>query len=277
MNYNKKQRYLQIAKLLATKAGGIHRKYFGKPFTVESKSTGIDLVTEADLKADSAIRRYLYKHCPDDILMTEETFEEGQAIDLSHTWVVDPLDGTTNFAHHMPHFAVSIAYFENGEPQVGVVYDPIKKELFSAIEGGGAFLNDTPILPSMCDDIAKSLLVSGFPYDSATNPSNNLETFVRIKKLCHGVRSFGAAALDLCYVACGRFDGYWEIRLSPWDVAAGALIASEAGVKVSDLAPEDAKAPAKFAQRSVDILATATSNLHEQVHAAVFEKISVKA
>jgi myo-inositol-1(or 4)-monophosphatase len=151
------------------------------------------------------------------------------------TWYIDPLDGTTNFAHKLPIFSVSIAYAKAGELTYGVVYDPMSDEMFTAERGQGAWVNGEPISVGNAVELSNSLLVTGFPYDRFVNPDNNLEYFNRFALQVQGIRRLGSAALDLCFVACGRVDGFWEIRLEPWDLAAGTLIAREAGALVTKL------------------------------------------
>ncbi len=149
--------------------------------------------------------------------------------------MIDPLDGTTNFAHGYPFFCVSIALEQNGQVALGVVYNPISDELFYAVRGEGAFLNDEKIHVSMVESINESLMATGFPPDTRHSPINNMSEFKTLTDMSHGVRRDGSAALDLCYVACGRIDAFWERKLAPWDVAAGSLIVEEAGGKVSNL------------------------------------------
>ena len=193
----------------------------------------IDLVTEIDKRAEAFLLDAIQKQYRGHMVVAEESGvldgEEG------HVWYVDPLDGTVNYAHGIPIFSVSLAYEESGAMQLGVVYDPMREELFSAQRGKGAWLNGKPIQVSDTTDLAKSLLVTGFPYDTWDNPENNLDHFARFSKRTRGVRRLGAAALDLCYVAAGRFDGYWEIRLQSWDVAAGGLIVAEGGGVITNL------------------------------------------
>jgi myo-inositol-1(or 4)-monophosphatase len=149
--------------------------------------------------------------------------------------VIDPLDGTTNFAHRLPVFAVSIGLVVGGRPVLGVVLDPVRGDLFTASAGGGARLDGRQVRVSSVDDLGRSLLATGFPYDIRDSPVNNLDHFQNFCLRAQAVRRCGSAALDLCYLACGRFDGFWELKLKPWDVAAGALIVTEAGGRVSDL------------------------------------------
>jgi myo-inositol-1(or 4)-monophosphatase len=194
----------------------------------------IDLVTDVDRSAEDLILRQIQRRFPDDRIVAEESGElPGQEC---CTWYVDPLDGTVNFAHGLPFFSVSIGYAEHGELRMGVVFAPIQEECFTAELGSGAWLNGKPIRASNVRELGKSLLVTDFPYDIRSNPDNNLDLYANFSLCSQGVRRLGSAALDLSYVAAGRFDGYWEVRLSPWDLAAGALIAREAGATVSDLA-----------------------------------------
>jgi myo-inositol-1(or 4)-monophosphatase len=163
--------------------------------------------------------------------------EESGALqgDPDHVWYIDPLDGTVNYAHGIPFFSVSIAYQEKGELVLGVVYDPLREECFTAEAAKGAWLNGKPIRPSSATDLGHCLLTTGFPYSIRTNPNNNLDHYARLSLLTQGVRRLGSAALDCCYVACGRLDGYWENEIAPYDVAAGALIARQAGAVVTNL------------------------------------------
>jgi myo-inositol-1(or 4)-monophosphatase len=165
--------------------------------------------------------------------MSEESgVTQGNA---EHSWYVDPLDGTVNYAHRIPLFSISIGYAHKGLMQLGVVYDPMRDEMFSAERGKGASLNGQPIHVSDTTELQKSLLVTGFPYDAWDTEHDNFANFIRFAKLTQGVRRLGSAALDACYVAAGRFDGFWELSLKPWDVAGGGLIAEEAGARVSNI------------------------------------------
>ncbi len=223
---------LEEMALLARQAGVILRQGFGQPHQISHKSQRIDLVTEVDRRSEAFLVDQIRRHFPGQRILAEEGGEwEGQG----GLWLIDPLDGTVNYAHGVPIFAVSLAYAEAGQVRLGVVYDPLRDECFAAEQGRGAWLNGQPLRVSATTDLAASLLVTGFPYDIWTNPENNLEHFARFALRTRGVRRLGSAALDLCYVAAGRFDGYWEIRLQPWDVAAGGLIAAEAGAVVTNL------------------------------------------
>jgi myo-inositol-1(or 4)-monophosphatase len=213
---------------MARGAGDLLRRGLGRA-TVEHKGT-LELVTEFDRAAERFIVDRVAAEFPDDGLLAEEgSRRAGKA----WQWYIDPLDGTTNFAHGLPHFAVSIAAAQDGDLAFGVVYDPMRDEMFRAVRGGGASLNDRPLMVSPARDLSRSLLVTGFPYDLRENPDNNLDLFAHLARRSLAVRRFGSAALDLAYVAAGRFDGYWELRLAPWDVAAGIVLVREAGGTVS--------------------------------------------
>lgn len=210
----------------------ISRPGFEQAHTVKYKSL-IDLVTDVDLRSEAFLLGEIRQRFPDHRIIAEESGRsEGSAC---CEWLVDPLDGTVNYAHGVPIFSVSIAYLENGLAQIGAVYDPMQDECFSAERGQGAYLNDLPIRPATADTLEKSLLVTGFPYETHTIQDNNLKEYARFALLSQGVRRLGSAALDLCYTAAGRFDGYWELFLKPWDVAAGTLIAEEAGATVTSI------------------------------------------
>ncbi len=223
---------LEDLEILARQAGVILRAGYGQSHTIDSKSHAIDLVTETDRRSEAFLLESIQRRWPDHSILAEESGAHGGDERL---WYVDPLDGTVNFAHGVPIFSVSIAYAEGDGVRLGVVYDPMRDECFAAERGKGAFLNGQPLRVSATASLAQALLVTGFPYDVWENPDNNLDNFARFAVRSHGVRRLGSAALDLCYVAAGRFDGYWEIRLKPWDVAAGGLIAAEAGALVTNL------------------------------------------
>ena len=217
---------------MARQAGEILRAACRQGITVYQKGD-VDLVTDADHRSEAYLLGEIRQRFPEHAIVSEES---GQIAGKDCCiWYVDPLDGTVNFAHGLPIFCVSIGYAEDGQMRLGVVYDPTRDECFSAELGRGAWLNGGPIHVSGADDLNHSLLVTGFPYDVRTNPNNNLDLYVHFTMSAQGLRRLGSAALDLCYVAAGRIDGYWEIRLSPWDLAAGALIAREAGAIVTNL------------------------------------------
>jgi myo-inositol-1(or 4)-monophosphatase len=217
---------------LARRAGEILRLGYEKDHQVDYKDV-IDLVTEVDHQSEAFLLAEIQHRFPGHQMISEEIgLVPGSQADH---WYIDPLDGTVNYAHGIPIFTVSIAYACNGVVTLGVVYEPMRDELFKAERGQGSFCNGSRIQVSDETDFQRSLLVTGFPYDAWTTPQNNLEYFGRFATMTQGVRRLGSAALDLCYVAAGRFDGYWELSLKPWDVAAGGLIAAEAGAVVTRL------------------------------------------
>lgn len=215
----------------ARRAGEILRQGFGNASEVNLKGA-VDLVTEYDLASERLIREAIESAYPDDAILAEE---EGSLGEGEYRWLIDPLDGTTNFAHRMPIFSVSMAYAHGDQAILGIVYDPMRDEMFHAVKGQGAYLNDNPLAVSQTERLINSLVVTGFPYDKHTNPVNNLDHFAELTLKTRGIRRLGSAALDLCYVAAGRFDAYWELRLWPWDWAAGILITREAGGQVTNI------------------------------------------
>ena len=197
-----------------------------------AKKGPIDLVTDADLASEAEIVRTIREVYPDHTIVAEESGTSAGVTD--HRWIIDPLDGTVNYAHQIPFFAVSIAYVFRGAAQVGVVLNPLNGELFSAVAGDGAKLNGEAIRVSTESALSESLLATGFPYELDPDFESLGARFFRCLRQARGVRRLGSAALDLCYVACGRFGGYWEDRLQPWDTAAGVLLVQEAGGTVTD-------------------------------------------
>jgi myo-inositol-1(or 4)-monophosphatase len=222
-------KYLEVAIKAARQAGAIVREGYGEAVHVTHKGA-IDLVTETDKRSEAAILATLRGAFPGHAINSEES---GRAAGDEYEWLVDPLDGTTNFAHKFPVFSTSIALTFQRRLIVGVVYDPLRDELFSAEAGQGARLNGAPIHVSDTSALGLALLSTGFPYDVRTNSNNNLAEFTRFQLAAQGVRRTGSAALDCSWVAAGHLDGFWELRLNPWDVGAGALIAREAGGRVS--------------------------------------------
>ncbi|MBN2547616.1 MAG: inositol monophosphatase [Anaerolineales bacterium] len=217
---------------LARQAGQILRAGLGQRNSIYHKGV-IDLVTDVDRRSEAFLLGEIQRRFSGHRVVAEES--GGLAGEDCCLWYIDPLDGTVNYAHGVPIFSVSLAYAEGGQVRLGVVYDPVQDECFSAALGEGAWLNGLPLQVSPAQELDQSLLVTGFPYDIRTHPENNLNHYAHFALISQGVRRLGSAALDLCYVAAGRFDGFWEIRLSPWDVAAGALIASQAGARVTDI------------------------------------------
>ncbi|WP_457637031.1 inositol monophosphatase family protein [Oceanithermus sp.] len=216
-------------------ARGIHLYYQEKGFAVDTKSGPTDLVTHADKETEIAIKDYLLSRYPDHAFLGEEGGQEREA---EYRWIVDPIDGTVNFAHRFPFYAVSIALEVRGELELGVVLDSSRDELFWARRGQGAFLNGRPIEVSRTDQLIGSLLATGFPYD-VKKDRENLIYFERVLEKGLTVRRPGAAALDLCYVAAGRLDGFWEVKLKPWDVAGALVVLREAGAVVTGLEGEE--------------------------------------
>jgi len=214
------------------RAGYTPRPGFGQSIQVNHKGV-IDLVTEIDHRSEAFLLGEIRRLFPTHSIETEESGSlQGNE---AQRWFIDPLDGTINYAHGVPLFTVSLAYAENGVLQLGAVYDPIQDECFSAERGRGATLNGEPIRVSQVSSLTNSLVVTGFPYDIRTNPKNNLDNFARLSLLSQAVRRLGSAALDLAWVAAGRFECFWEVRLKSWDIAAGALLVQEAGGVVTNL------------------------------------------
>ncbi len=225
--------FLEVAVEAAREAGEILVVEHSRPQTISYKGD-VDIVTETDKKSEAAIVSRLRTHFPKHAIVAEEGGGDA-ALKSRYCWYVDPLDGTTNFAHGYPCFAVSIALLEDGEPLVAAVLNPINNELFTAARGEGSFLNQKKIHVSSIQTISKSLLATGFPaHKRISNP--NIHYYWEFTLRSHGVRRAGSAALDLCSVACGRFDAFWEFGLKPWDSAAGILIVREAGGIVTDFA-----------------------------------------
>jgi len=223
---------IDVAILAARQAGKIILEKLGNTaFSDKAKS---NLVTEADLTAQKTITDCIRKHFP-----THGIFAEEEALLLNKgaedLWIIDPLDGTNNFAHTIPHFSISIAYTRAGQVVAGVIFDPNRDEMFTAVKGSGAFLNGTSISVSEARSLQEAIIATGFYYDRDLMMRKTLETIEKLFEAnIHGIRRFGSAALDLCWVACGRFDAYFEYKLSPWDFAAGMLILEEAGGKCTD-------------------------------------------
>lgn len=215
----------------AMEAGDILRKNFGKRHKIGYKGE-IDLITEIDLRSEQRITKILEREYPDHDILAEEG--EGLNRKAEYRWIIDPLDGTTNYAHGFPCFSISIALEKKERVILGVVFDPLRKEIYVARKGKGAYLNRKRINVSKTEKLSEALLATGFAYDVRVSPENNLDHFSNFILSAQGIRRAGSAALDLCYVASGRFDGFWEMKLKPWDTAAGYLIVKEAGGRVTD-------------------------------------------
>lgn len=226
------QNWLDIATEAVLAAGVILEDLWGKLETVQEKGLAGDLVTEADRQCESLILDILERHCPDHAILAEESGYQGEQQN-PYLWAIDPLDGTTNYAHSYPIACVSVGLMVGGVPQVGAIYNPFRRELFRAAKGCGATLNRRPIQVSSTLNLSESLLVSGFAYDRRETLDNNYAEFCHLTHLTQGVRRSGSAALDLTDVACGRLDGYWERGIKAWDIVAGIVILEEAGGQVT--------------------------------------------
>lgn len=232
MNSRQLEIFLDIATEAALSAGAVLQQYWGNLQEIREKGRPGDLVTEADKAAEDAVLAVLRRHVPEHPILAEESGQLGDQ-QSEFLWAIDPLDGTTNYAHQYPFVAVSVGLLIEGVPQVGVVYNPIHQELFRAAKGLGATRNRQSIQVSQTSELERSLLVTGFAYDRRQTTDTNYAEFCHLTHLTQGVRRDGAAALDLAYVACGRLDGYWERGLSIWDIAAGIVLVEEAGGKVT--------------------------------------------
>jgi myo-inositol-1(or 4)-monophosphatase len=246
---------LNFAIRVAQDAGRLLRDRVGTKFDIGLKGD-INVVTEVDLASERLIREAIATHYPKHQILGEEGGLD--EITSEYRWIVDPLDGTSNYAHGYPVFAVSIALEHLGETVLGVVYDPMRDELFAAERGCGAALNNRPIRVSSIDRLISSLLSTGFPYDIKTSRLTNLDHWENFAMHAQALRRDGSAALDLCYIACGRFDGFWELNLGPWDTAAGAIIAKEAGGRVTSFTGGE------FSHYKPEILAT-NGLIHDQM------------
>ncbi len=229
---------LPAIETIARGAGKIVMRHFAKPVATSLKSSRIDVVTEADKESEVFIVAELLKLFPDHHIVGEEGGGQGAPIDAAkYHWYVDPIDGTVNFASKLPHFCISIALTTaDREMLLGIVFDPTRNELFAATKGGGATLNGQPVRVTDTAELIDAVITSGFPYDKHTNPDNNEREWGAFLKRIRGERRLGSAALDLCYVAAGRLDGYWEKDLKPYDVMAGLLLVKEAGGMISNYA-----------------------------------------
>ncbi len=240
---------------LGDSAAAVLLKYFHKVKQIERKE-GAGIVTEADKAAEAVLIKKIFKNFPQSSIITEETGMHGKGEELC--WIIDPLDGTTNYAHGFPWFCVSIGVYENGNPRAGMIYHPLTKERFFAEVGKGAFLNGKRISVSKTSAMNDALLGTGFYYSTGEQLREELEIFRRVQDKSLGVRRPGSAAMDLAYVACGRYDGFWERGLSSWDVAAGFVLVTEAGGKISNYQG------GKAGIQDKEVLAT-NGRLHESI------------
>lgn len=253
--------------LEAVKAGGAElKRFYNSDFKISHKEGVNNLVTEADHAAEAAILSVIKKNFPDHQVLAEETGEHIR--DSNYKWIIDPIDGTINFAHGIPLCCVAIAVEKDGEIIMASVYAPVLNELYFAEKGGGAFLNEQKISVSNESSVLKSCLVTGFPYTYINMANGPLEVFSRLIRKGIPVRRLGSAAIDLCWVACGRFDGFYEHKLEPWDSAAGYLIVEEAGGKVTD---HEGK---KFSPYQHRIIAT-NGKIHDELLAVVKNEIEL--
>ena len=230
MKKEQESEYLEVAERAARAAGDIHLKNLGSVKEIEFKAKN-SLVTEVDTLSEELIISIIEESFPEHDIFAEESGRHTEQSD--YVWLIDPLDGTTNYAHAYPFFSVSIALEVKGELVMGLVYDPVKDEMFTAQRGKGAYLNGSPIAVSSTECIDDCHLCTGFVHENERMVEENIVHFSNFIRKAQAVRRDGSAALDLCYVACGRFDGFWELGLNPWDTAAGALIVQEAGGTVS--------------------------------------------
>lgn len=252
-------RIKQIATRAAYASGKILNDHFGQRLQITKKGA-IDLVTQADVASENTIIATIRDAFPDHAILAEESGMTKES--HADMWIIDPLDGTTNFAHGMPAFSISIAFAHCSEILMGIVFNPRNAEFFSAIKGRGAFLNDQPIHVSETVSIADSLLVTGFPYNVREKKDTIIQRLSQCLTAAQGIRRLGSAALDLCWVACGRFDGFWEEDLKPWDVAAGTLIVQEAGGQVTDFS-DHTYLP--LARKNGDEIMATNAHIHSQM------------
>ncbi len=251
--------------ILARQAGAMLTVGFGRRHQVRRKGDYIDLVTEVDTATEAFLIAQIRARFPDHHLLAEETgVHPGTAV--GPRWYIDPLDGTVNYAHGMPYFSVSLAYADAQGVRYAAVYDPWRDECFCAARGQGAWLNGRRLRVNRREQLADSLLITGFPYDRWTNPDNNVDHFTHFLLRSSGVLRLGSAALDLAYVAAGRADGFWELRLKPWDVAAGALLVREAGGVVTD---------PTGAALDLDQMAISVVAANPTLHAAMLEVLAL--
>jgi myo-inositol-1(or 4)-monophosphatase len=249
--------FLSTAIEAVIKAGQIQTNFVDSGFTISKKGT-IDLVTEADVAVETMFRRLIGERFPDHTILAEEFGQDQSTRNATHCWVFDPIDGTNNYAHGLPIFCASLALEIDGRSEIGAIYDPMRKELFVAERGGGAFLNGRPIHVSDASTLVESMLVTGFPYDIHKRIPEIVGLFGDFVGKARAVRRLGSAALDICYVAAGRMDGFWEQDLKPWDIAAGAVILEEAGGTVTDFNG------GPFSSRRPQLLAT-NGKIHDEM------------
>jgi myo-inositol-1(or 4)-monophosphatase len=257
-------RLLTTAIEAVVKAGELQMAHFGHAIRVDKKGT-IDLVTEVDVAVERMFRALIGARYPTHAILAEE-LGGAMSAPAGPCWVFDPIDGTTNYAHGLPIFCASLALEFDGVAQIAAIYDPTRRELFTAERGGGAFLNGRPLHVSSVDALIDALLVTGFPYDVHERVDEIVGLFGDFIGCARAVRRLGSAALDLCYVAAGRMDGFWESDLKAWDIAAGALIVEEAGGRITNMAGEP------YSSRGRHVLAT-----NDRLHDAMLGVIASRA
>ncbi len=245
----------------AKEAGELIRNKFRTEVEINFKSNETDLVTEVDKASEKIILENIRKKYPSHEILAEESGETKTGSEFR--WVIDPIDGTTNFAHGLPIFSVSIGVQKNGETIIGVIYDVMQDIVYSCEKGSGSFANGNKISVSSNENLRRGVLVTGFPYNIASNPENALEKFVALTKSARGIRRLGSAAIDLCYVAKGVFDGFWELFLNPWDICAGILLVEEAGGMVTD-----------FFGNKIDIFSKRILASNGKIHKSILEVLN---
>ncbi len=250
-------------------AGKIQKNHFGRDVRIDKKGP-IDLVTQVDIEVETTFRAMIGERYPDHVVLAEELERDTQLTHIpQYCWVFDPIDGTVNYAHGLPMFCASLALEIDGVAEVAAVYDPIREELFMAERGQGARLNGIPLKVSDAETVLDSMLCTGFPYDVHQTVDEVVGLFGDFVSRARAVRRLGSAALDLCYVAAGRFDGFWEQRLQPWDMAAGALLIEEAGGRVTDMHGST------FSSRTGSIIAS-NGRIHDEMEGIILSRHSKK-
>ncbi len=237
LNHNKKQKFLKKAKKWSKEAGKYQKEKINSKISIKSKDTEIDLVTEIDEKSEEIITNHIKKEYPEHSILAEE--KSSKETDSEFKWIIDPIDGTINYAHKFPIYCISIALKHREKVKIGAIHVPTFNETYTAIRGQGAYMNGNPIKVSNCKNLNKAILATGFPYDRKISEKDNVDNFKNMIKKIGGIRRIGTAAYELTQVAKGVFDGYWEMKMNPWDIAAGILLVKEAGGKVTNIKGEE--------------------------------------